>query len=182
MLLQFTGLSGAGKTTIANQVRQHLIELQYKVEILDGDEYRKTLCRDLGFSREDRRENNRRLGMLGIILLRNDILTIISTINPYEADRQELRNSSDKVFTIFIRCDFNTLVKRDGKGLYQRAMNTRHPMGFINNLTGVNDPYEPPEDPDLIIDTDIESISESTQKLMSFIMEKMEDKAKKQMD
>ena len=173
LLLQFTGLSGAGKTTIANQVRQRLIELKYKVEILDGDEYRKTLCADLGFSREDRRENNRRLGILGMLLVRNDILTIISTINPYEADRQELRKSSDKVFTIWIRCGMDTLMLRDTKGLYRRAMNPGHHPEFIDNLSGVNDPYEVPVEVDLFIDTDNESIGESTQKLLDFAIAKL---------
>ncbi|HNR07420.1 MAG TPA: adenylyl-sulfate kinase [Saprospiraceae bacterium] len=173
LLLQFTGLSGSGKTTLANRVKLLLIDLGFPCEVLDGDEYRGTLCRDLGFTREDRKENNRRLGLLGLLLLKHGILVMIATINPYEEDRRALHSQSNKIFTIWLDCKVELLVRRDPKGLYRRAFLTPGQPERIQNLTGINDPYEPPLHADLVIHTDRESPEESAEKLLHFILEKI---------
>ena len=176
ILIQLTGLSGSGKTTISNLVCKMLSELNYPVEILDGDVYRNTLCKDLGFSRADRRENNRRLGILGMLLVKHHIIVIISTINPYEEDRRALACQASNIYTVWINSSLETLVSRDTKGLYRRAMRDASSQDFLNNFTGVNDTYEQPLNPDLIILTDQETSTESANRLLAFILEKLKSR------
>lgn len=170
IFVQLTGLSGAGKTTIANAVGKALRDLGHKAEVIDGDEYRKGLCRDLGFSRADRAENIRRLGFVGLTLAKNDVIAIMAAINPYDDLRQQMRNSSSLVRTVWIRCGLDTLVERDVKGLYRRAFLSDDDPEKIHNLTGVNDTFDTPKDPDLIIDTGTEVAEVSSVKLLEFIL------------
>lgn len=170
ILVQLTGLSGAGKTTIANNVRGELEALGYKVEVIDGDEYRKVLCKDLGFSREDRLENIRRLGFVGQTLAKNNVIVILAAINPYEEARQELRQYSNLVRTVWIDCDLDTLIDRDVKGLYRRALLPENDPDKLSNLTGVNDPFDVPQDTDLVIKTNDETVEESSERLLNFIL------------
>ncbi len=169
VLLQMTGLSGAGKTTISGHVKEHLQQIGYKVELIDGDVFRKTLCKDLGFSKEDRCENIRRMGFVADILTRNNIIVIIAAINPYEEVRRELREKYGAK-TIWVSCAIETLKQRDTKGLYRRAFLPENDPEKINNLTGVNDVFEIPENADLVLDTAQESVAQSVQKVINFIL------------
>lgn len=169
MIIQFCGMSGSGKTTLANNVKVLLQERGVNVEIIDGDEYRKALCSDLGFSKTDRNRNIRRLAFVANKLSHYQIVSIICAINPYEDIRQEIKETYKNVKTVFIDCNIDELTRRDTKGLYLKAsLPDGHP-DKINNLTGVNDPFEVPLNADLIIHSDVESVAESTQKLMNFI-------------
>lgn len=174
IFIQLTGLSGAGKTTLSYNVKQQLEKLGLKVEVIDGDDYRQTLCKDLGFSKADRIENIRRLGFVGKVLARNNVVVILSAINPYEEARKELKENIPQNKTVWIDCGLETLQERDTKGLYERAFLPENHPDKLNNLTGVNDPFETPEDADLIIKTDAESVEESSAKLLNFILENIE--------
>ncbi|MCU7548676.1 adenylyl-sulfate kinase [Chitinophagaceae bacterium LB-8] len=168
MILQFCGLSGAGKSTLAKLVREKLSRKGYIVEILDGDEYRQTLCCDLGFSKEDRKENLRRMAFVAAQLSKHGIITIICAINPYEATREEIRNAYSNVKTIHIDCSLATLINRDTKGLYRKALLPDAHPEKISNLTGVNDPFEVPKDADLYVNTDHYNIGECAHQIASF--------------
>ena len=167
MFIQMTGLSGAGKTTLARAVEKKLKAKGYKVEIIDGDEYREGLCKDLGFSKEDRNTNIRRLGFVGKVLSRNNVVTIMSAINPYEDLRKELEETCGAK-TVFIKCPVEKCIERDVKGLYAKALS-----GEIKNFTGVSDPYEEPECPDLVIDTNELSLEMSVEQLAHFIIDRV---------
>ena len=171
LFVQLTGLSGSGKSTIAEAVKKLLHQKEYLVEIIDGDIYRKKLCPDLGFSKEDRHENIRRLGFVANLLATNKIITILAAINPYEAIRKELKGYGIHVKTVWINCDLDTLLKRDTKQLYRKAMLPDTHPDKIKNLTGINDPYEIPENPDLVINTNAESEEQSAAKLYHFIID-----------
>jgi adenylylsulfate kinase len=169
ILIQLTGLSASGKSTIASGVNKILVNDGYRSEVIDGDAYRKILCKDLGFSKEDRNENIRRLGFVANLLATNGVIAIIAAINPYEEIRQEISSYGSHVKLVWINCDIDTLIKRDSKGLYKKAsLSDNHP-DKINNLSGINDPFEIPENPHLIINTNIETEKESIKKLYDFI-------------
>lgn len=170
LLIQMTGLSGAGKSTLANAAHQQLVSLGYKAEIIDGDEYRKYLCSDLGFSKADRIENIRRLGFVGITLARQGIITILSAINPYQEMRQALQQKSPLVRTVHVSCPIEILKKRDVKGLYKRAFLPENHPDRLNNFTGISDPYELPSNPHLTLCTNEETVSASSQRLVRFIL------------
>lgn len=170
LVIQFTGLSGAGKTTIANLVKQQLNLSDIPVQIIDGDYYRKTVCSDLGFSKEDRAENIRRLGKVAHEFSKQKIVAIICAINPYEEIRQELITKY-RAKTVFIDCDLKTLLQRDTKGLYQRAYLPNGHPNKLYCLTGINDPYEVPSQFDLILQTYKEDPETSSAKLYQFIMD-----------
>lgn len=175
LMIQLTGLSGSGKTTIANGVRKLLEQKDYQVEVIDGDIYRKILCPDLGFSKEDRNENIRRLGSVANLLAIHGVIAILATINPYEEIRRELRNYGLHVNTVWINCDIETLVKRDTKELYKKALLPDNHPGKIRNLSGINDPYELPQNANLVIQTNLKSEKESIETLYSFILNKIRD-------
>lgn len=169
MIIQFVGLSGAGKTTLAKEVRKKLIDCGAKVEIIDGDEYRKTLCSDLGFSKEDRLENIQRLGFVAGILSSHGIITIISAINPYQEARYKLKSIYNNVKTVYLDCPLNILIIRDTKGLYKRAnLPAGHPQKVFN-LTGIDDRFDIPVNPDLYINTGTKNIEESADEIFDFI-------------
>jgi adenylylsulfate kinase len=170
ILIQLTGLSGSGKSTIANNAKKILRNKGFRVEVIDGDEYREHLCKGLGFSKTDRNENIRRLGFVGSLLARNGVIAILAAINPYEDIRIELKNRYPNVRTVWIDCDLQTLIARDTKGIYKRALYSNDHPDKIFNLTGVNDPYEAPTNPDLAIHTNLEETGESTHKLVQFIL------------
>ncbi len=169
MIIQFCGLSGAGKTTLALGAKKKLKALNIPVEIIDGDVYRTFICRDLGFSKQDRMENIRRLAFIAHTFSAHDITAIICAINPYEEVRKEIKKNYENVKTVFINCPMNELVKRDTKGLYKKAMLPEGHKERVSNLTGVNDPFEVPSAADLVIDTDKEDVEACVQKLVDFI-------------
>jgi adenylylsulfate kinase len=171
MILLFCGLSGAGKTTLAGRVKNKLAEAEIPVEIIDADEYRQRLFKDLSYSRQDRYENIRRLGFIANKFSSHHIITIVSAINPYEEIRKELAETYTNVKIVHLDCNINVLIKRDTKGLYKKAMLPDEHPDKISNLTGVNDPFEAPACPDLYINTSESTIRQSTNEIYSFIMQ-----------
>ncbi len=169
ILIQFTGLSGSGKTTLAENVRHLLLQNNYEAEIVDGDIYRQTICKDLGFSKEDRCENVRRLFNLGRNLIEEKKIVLMSVINPYENLRNELR-SFEFVKTVFLDCAISNLIERDPKGLYKKALLPDNDQNKIRNFTGISDVFEIPKKADLVLKTDAETVSVSTNKLYNFIL------------
>jgi len=160
--LWFTGLSGAGKSTIAVGIATRLKAAGAKVEVLDGDEVRTHLSRGLGFSREDRDTNVRRLGFVGELLARNGVIAIVAAISPYRDTRDEVKQRVGNFVEVFVECPIEVLVERDPKGLYKRAI-----AGELANFTGISDPYEPPLRPDVVIHSERESVEESCSRVWS---------------
>jgi len=179
LLIQMTGLSGSGKSTLASLASDSLREDGYAVEILDGDEYRTDLCSDLGFSKEDRNTNIKRLGFVGSVLARHGVIAIMATINPYEEIRLQLTQKYDNIMTVYIKCDINTLLVRDPKGLYKKAALPDGHKDKIHNFTGISDPFEIPKDPDLTIDTDMLTLDESAELLKRFIIDTINNGSQK---
>jgi adenylyl-sulfate kinase len=159
--LWFTGLSGAGKSTLANLLAKELRERGHRVEILDGDEVRTNLSKGLGFSKEDRDINIRRIGYVCNLLARNGVIAISAAISPYRDVRDEVRGLHQRFFEVFVRCTIDKLVERDVKGLYKKAL-----AGEIKSFTGVSDPYEEPLKPELVVDSSAETVEQSLGKLL----------------
>lgn len=178
MILQLCGLSGAGKSTLATLVKTRLTNLGIPTEIIDGDEYRAMLCKDLGFSKADRCENIRRLGFVASKLSEHGVVVIIAAINPYEEIRNELTAAYPDVFTVFIDCTLGALIKRDTKGLYHRALLPDGHPDKLTNLTGVNDPFDIPVKPDLHIRTGLKKKETCAEEMMRFIMDHISAKTK----
>jgi len=155
--LWFTGLSGSGKTTLAKAVEQELRKRGLKVERLDGDIVRRSLTRDLGFSKEDRDKNIERVTFVAKLLTRNGVATLCSFISPYREVRARSRAEIGNFVEVYCECPLETCIERDVKGLYKKAIN-----GEIENFTGISDPYEPPENPEIVVHTDRETVEEST--------------------
>jgi adenylyl-sulfate kinase len=164
--LWFTGMSGAGKSTLAELVASELRSRGHRVEVLDGDEIRTHLSKGLGFSKEDRDTNIRRIGYVARLLSRNGVIAISAAISPYRDVRDELRGQHERFFEVFMHCSLDKLVERDVKGLYKKAL-----AGEIKNFTGVSDPYEPPVNPDLVLDSSRETVQESFAKLIGRLEE-----------
>lgn len=159
-----TGLSGSGKSTLAGVLKDRF-EKQYGryVEILDGDEIRKGLSRDLGLSREDREEHARRVSYLAKVLSRNGVISIVALISPYKVSRQSAKETigADSFVEVYVKASLEKCEERDPKGLYKKAR-----KGEITNMTGISDPYEPPENPDIVIETELGSPQESARVLI----------------
>lgn len=170
ILIQFCGLSGAGKTTLANALAEKWRKNGQKVLVMDGDDYRQSLCKDLGFSKTDRLENVRRIKEEAMKLNTGYDLVILSIINPFEEGRK-LVFSKEEMELVWIKCGLSTLRERDTKGLYFKAhLPDGHP-DKIYNLTGVNDTFEVPEQADLVIETDVLSLEESLECLHKYLEE-----------
>jgi len=164
--LWFTGLSGAGKTTISQAVAEALRAKGYPLEILDGDIVRQNLTKGLGFSKEDRDENIRRIGFVSHLLTRNGVIVLVSAISPYREIRQEVREKVKDFVEVYVNAPLAVCEERDVKGLYKRAR-----AGEIKAFTGISDPYEPPVNPEIECRTDKEELSESVAKVLHKLQE-----------
>ena len=167
-ILWFTGLSGSGKSTLAEYLTPILIEKGVKVEVLDGDVVRTNLSKGLGFSKEDRDTNIRRIGFVANLLARNGCCAITAAISPYSSVRDECRAMCEATFVeIFVDAPLEVVEERDTKGLYAKARS-----GEIKNFTGVSDPYEAPENAEIVVKTGEESIEESANRILGWLQEK----------
>ncbi len=162
----FTGLSGSGKSTVAQELEKILKEKGYFVEVLDGDEIRKELNYDLGFSKEDRDTNIKRISFLTKILSRNGVVAIGAAISPYRELRKYARSLNKNFCEVYVNCPLEECIKRDPKGMYKKAL-----AGEIKNFTGIDDPYEPPENPELVLETHKETPEESAKKVIEKLVE-----------
>ena len=166
--LWFTGLSGAGKTTISQHIEGELRDRRKRLEILDGDVVRENLSKGLGFSKEDRDTNVRRIAFVADILSRNGVPVITAAISPYKEIRDEAREMmGDRFIEVYIEASVDACAERDVKGLYKKAF-----AGEIKEFTGVSDPYEAPENPEVTCHTESESPEESAQKLLDYLEER----------
>jgi len=164
----FTGWSGAGKTTIAIALEEELNKRNFGyVQRLDGDIIREDLCSDLGFSKEDRNKNIKRATFVAELLSKNGVATLVSFISPYAILREDARSKCHNFIEVYVKCDRDTLINRDIKGLYKQAIE-----GKIPEFTGISDPYEEPENPEIVLNTAEEEISESVEKVIKYLNEK----------
>ena len=162
----FTGLSGAGKSTVSQILEGHLRALGARVEVLDGDVIRTHLSTGLGFSKEDRDTNIRRIGFVCQLLSRNGVIAIAAAISPYRETRDFVRSQIEHFVEVYARCPLEKLMERDVKGLYKKAL-----AGEIKEFTGVSDPYEEPLAPEVIIDTHLETPEQSADKIWAKLEE-----------
>ncbi|MGK7948947.1 MAG: adenylyl-sulfate kinase [Xenococcaceae cyanobacterium] len=162
----FTGFSGAGKSTIATALTEELKSQGYGLEVLDGDEIRENLTKDLGFSKEDRDTNIRRIGFVAKLLTRNGAIVLVPVISPYRAIREEMRKNISDFIEVFVNAPLRVCEERDVKGLYKKVRE-----GKIKQFTGIDDPYEPPLNPEVECRTDKEDLSESVAKIMNKLKE-----------
>lgn len=171
-ILWFTGLSGSGKSTIANVVEQELFKKGLKTYTLDGDNIRSGINKGLGFSEEDRHENLRRIAEVGKLFVDAGIITIGAFVSPLEKDRKLVKDIIGKqdFVEIFVNTSLAECERRDVKGLYKKAR-----AGEIKNFTGINAPYESPQNPDILIETEKESIEEAVKKVINFVKNKLEN-------
>ncbi|HHI02307.1 MAG TPA: adenylyl-sulfate kinase [candidate division Zixibacteria bacterium] len=165
-IIWLTGLSGSGKSTIARELERVLFEKKYQVMILDGDIVRHGLNSDLGFSLEDRKENIRRIGETARLLMEAGIITICAFISPYSSDRKRVREivPEGEFIEIFVDCPLEECERRDPKGLYKKARS-----GLIKNFTGIDDPFEMPNKPEILIDTQKLTVEESVNKILKYL-------------
>ncbi len=164
LTIWFTGLPGAGKTTLARLLADHLRQQGRPVELFDGDELRRTLTKDLGFSREDRFENIQRIAFVAASVTRVGGIAIVAAIAPYAEARAEARRMIGRYVEVYVRCPLSVCMQRDPKGLYAKAQ-----RGEVMGLTGLSDPYEEPSHPDVIVDTDRETPSEGIETILRFL-------------
>ena len=164
--LWFTGLSGAGKTTITQALEKKLRESGYGIEVLDGDVVRTNLTKGLGFSKADRDENIRRIGFVSHLLTRHGVIVLVSAISPYRDIREEVRQKIGDFVEIFVNAPLAVCEERDVKGLYEKAR-----KGEIKGFTGIDDPYEEPLNPEVECRTDLESLEESVAKVWTKLIE-----------
>ena len=160
-VLWLTGLSGAGKSTLALTVTVALADRGHRVELLDGDEVRTNLCQGLGFSRADRDTNIARIGYVAGKLAKHGVAVVVAAISPYREARAKVRAAVTNFVEVFVDAPLETCAQRDPKGLYAKAI-----AGEIANFTGVSDPYEAPEDPELVVHTDREPVERSAEQVM----------------
>lgn len=165
-LVWITGLSASGKSTIAMELERRLFSDQVNVFVLDGDNVRHGLNKDLGFTPEDRKENLRRVAEISKLMVEAGLLIVASFISPYKSDRLSIRNifPAGEFIEVYLKCDVTVCESRDPKGLYQRAR-----RGEIKEFTGVSAPYEVPEDPELQIETDVLTVDQSVEKIYSYL-------------
>ncbi|EKF37486.1 MULTISPECIES: adenylyl-sulfate kinase [Bacillus] len=165
-IIWLTGLSGSGKSTIANAAARELFEQGYQVTVLDGDNVRHGLNKDLGFSDDDRKENIRRIGEVAKLFVEQGTIVITAFISPFQEDRQIVRQlvEGGEFHEVFVKCDLNVCEERDPKGLYKKARN-----GEIPFFTGIDSPYEEPAAPELVLDTGELSREESKQRLVDYV-------------
>ena len=166
-ILWFTGLSGSGKSTLAHRVEEKLFEMGIHTYVLDGDNIRSGLNRDLGFSEEDRRENIRRIGEVAKLFVDAGIVVLTAFISPYRRDRAFVRNLVEEgdFIEVYVKCPIDVCEKRDPKGLYKKAK-----AGIIKNFTGIDAPYEEPLNPELVVETDKQSIEECVNTIIDFLI------------
>ena len=160
----FTGLPGSGKTTVANAVASKLRESGYRVEVLDGDWVRTTINPDAGFTREERRIHLRRVAWIARLLARNGVIVLCSFVSPYRSVRKEIREIVEEeapFIEVYCKCSLQECIRRDPKGLYRKAL-----RGEIKHFTGISDPYEEPENPELTLDTEHELPSKNAEKVL----------------
>jgi adenylyl-sulfate kinase len=158
--LWLTGMSGAGKSTLAEQLVARLRDHGAKVELLDGDIVRTNLSQGLGYSREDRDTNIRRIGFVAEMLTRHGVIVVVAAISPYRDAREDVKRKIPRFIEVHVDCPIDVLTARDTKGLYKRAL-----AGDLANFTGVSDPYEPPLNPSVVIHSDRESVDEALAKI-----------------
>ena len=160
-----TGLSGSGKTTISYAVYEELKKRypDLRVEILDGDEIRENLCKDLSFSKEDRLTNIQRIAFLAAKISKHGVLVLVPVIAPYQEARDKARSLSENFCEVFVKASIEEVSKRDVKGLYKKAI-----AGEIKNFTGISDPYEEPQNPELVLNTEAEDLEDSVAKLLDY--------------
>jgi len=166
-VLWFTGLPCSGKTAVANKVAEILKARGMKVERLDGDIVRKSLTRDLGFSKEDRDKNIERVTFVAKLLSRNGVAVLPAFVSPYIGARDNARKETTNFIEVFVKCSVEVCEKRDIKGMYKKARE-----GIIKEFTGVDDPYEEPPNPEIILESDNETLEESTQNVLNYLEEK----------
>jgi len=168
-VLWFTGLSGAGKSTLAHAVEEQLHQLGCRTFVLDGDNVRHGLSSNLGFSEDDRRENIRRIGEAAKLMMEAGVIAMTAFISPFRADREAVRNlmPNGDFFEVYCKAALETCESRDVKGFYKRAR-----AGEIKNFTGIDSPYELPDRPELIIDTDLLDVEESVLEVLHFLQER----------
>ena len=166
--LWFTGLSGSGKSTITTHLVKELRRRGSKLEVLDGDVVRENLSKGLGFSKEDRDTNIRRIAFVADLLSRNGVPVITAAISPYRELRDEARElMGDRFIEVFVKASVEVCAERDVKGLYEKAF-----KGEIKEFTGVSDPYEPPLNPELTLDTEHQSVEDSAAKILGLLEER----------
>lgn len=166
VILWFTGLSGAGKSTLAHAVEKALFDKGCRTFVVDGDNVRHGLCADLGFTADDRQENIRRIGEMSKLFLQAGVITLTAFISPFRSDRNRVRSlvGVNEFIEIYCKADLNVCEQRDVKGLYAKAR-----RGEIANFTGISSPYEPPQNPELIIDTGTNSVEASVNTVLGFL-------------
>lgn len=166
-VIWFTGLSGSGKSTIAVSLEKKLYELGVKTYILDGDNLRFGLNGDLGFSKEARKENIRRLAEVSKLFVDAGIVVLVSAISPFRRDREEAKKrfQDDEFIEIYVKCSLKECERRDPKGLYKKAR-----AGIIKEFTGISSPYEEPENPNIVVESDKQSIEEIIEKIMVYLI------------
>jgi adenylylsulfate kinase len=160
----FTGLPCSGKTTIADRLAQIIREQGKNVERLDGDIVRKGLTRDLGFSKEDRDMNIERVTFVAKLLTRNNVVVLATFVSPYIERRHQTREEIGEYVEVYVKASLEECINRDVKGMYKKAL-----AGEIKNFTGIDDPYEAPPNPEIIVDTDVESVDESVEKVLKYL-------------
>ncbi len=168
-VLWFTGLSGSGKSTLSTEVEKELYQRGIRTYVLDGDNIRHGLNKDLGFSKEDRKENIRRIGEVAKLFVDAGIVTLTAFISPYIEDRATVRAlfEKDEFIEVYVKCSIEECERRDPKGLYKKAR-----LGEIKEFTGISAPYEEPVNPEIVVETDRESIETSVQKIVNYLFEK----------
>jgi adenylylsulfate kinase len=164
LTIWFTGLSSAGKTTISQAVRERLLQAGHKVEWLDSGVVRRHISKGLGYSKEDRDENDRRIGFVAELLTRNGVIVLVSAISPYRAVRDEMRARIGKFLEIYVEAPLDVCRRRDINGVYRRAASDE-----IHNITRLDDPYEPPLSPDVVRHTGHETPEESVAKVLDHV-------------